>query len=109
VVDLDGDRVANGDGGGVEHGNCKDGDGSAAPRTGKMTATTTATAMGGDRDCPARIKSDHRINSASDCYLTSGGGGTRDGSGSSGSGRDGRNSNRKNGGGGNMKTEGNLH
>jgi hypothetical protein len=52
AVDRDGDHAANGNGGPVAHGNCKDADKSAAPRTGRMTRTTAATATGGDRDRP---------------------------------------------------------
>jgi hypothetical protein len=53
AVDRDGDRATNGNGGPVAHGDRKDGDKSAAPRTGRMTTTTAATATGGDRDRPA--------------------------------------------------------
>ncbi len=95
AVDRDGNRTANGNGGPVMHGNRKDGDKSAAPRTGRMTTTTAATAMGGDPDCPAQVKLDHCNDGASDCYQSGGGGKTRDGSGSSGGGRGGGNSSKK--------------
>ncbi len=47
AVDRDGDRTENCNGGPVAHGDCKDGNKSAAPCTGRMTTTTAATAMGG--------------------------------------------------------------
>ncbi len=53
VVDCSGDRAADGDGGAVAHRGREDGNGSAAPRTGRMTTTTAVTATGGDRDLPA--------------------------------------------------------
>jgi hypothetical protein len=48
AADLDGDRVADGDGGPVTHSDREDGDGSTAPRSGRMTTTTAATAVGGE-------------------------------------------------------------
>jgi hypothetical protein len=48
AADRDGDRVADGDRGPVAHSDRKDGDGSAAPRSGRMTMTTAATAVGGE-------------------------------------------------------------
>ncbi len=48
AVDCDDDHAADGNGGPVTHGVYKDGDKSAAPRTGRMTTTTAATATGGD-------------------------------------------------------------
>ncbi len=95
AVDRDGDRMANGNGGPVMHGNHKDGNKSVKPLTGRMMMTTAATAMGGDQDHPAGGKLDHHNDGASDCYRFGGGGKTRDGSGGSGGGRGGRNSNRK--------------
>jgi hypothetical protein len=41
------DRVADGDGGPVAHRDHEDSDGSAAPRSGRMTTTTASTAVGG--------------------------------------------------------------
>jgi hypothetical protein len=99
AVDHNGNCVANGDGGPVAHSDCKDGNKSAAPRTGRMTMRTAATAMGGDCDRPAKGKFDHCNNGVSDCYQSGGGGKTWDGSGGSDGGRGGGNSNRKNGGG----------
>jgi hypothetical protein len=42
AADSDGDRAADGNGGPVTHNDRKDGDGSAAPCSGRMTTTTTA-------------------------------------------------------------------
>ncbi len=95
VVDHDGNHAADGNRGPVAHGNRKDGNKSAAPRTGRMMTTTAATATGGDRDRPTQGKLDHCDDSTSDCYQSGGGGKTRDGSGSSGGGRGSGNSNRK--------------
>jgi hypothetical protein len=95
AVDLNGDRAANGNGGPVAHGNREDGDKSAAPRTGRMMMTTTATATGGDWDRLTRGKLDRCNDGASDCYRSGGGGETPDGSGGSGNGSGGGNSNRK--------------
>jgi hypothetical protein len=53
AVDRNGDRAANSNGGPVAHGDCKDGNKSAAPRTGRMTTTTAVKATGGDWDRPA--------------------------------------------------------
>ncbi len=53
AVDRNGNHAANSDGGTGMHGDRKDGNKSAAPRTGRMTTTTAATAMGGDWDRPA--------------------------------------------------------
>ncbi len=47
AVDRNGECVANGNRGPVTHIDHKDGDKSAAPRTGRMTMTTTTTATGG--------------------------------------------------------------
>jgi hypothetical protein len=47
AADHDGDRMADGNGGPVAHSDRKDGDGSAAPRSGRMTTTTATTAVGG--------------------------------------------------------------
>ncbi len=47
AVDRDGDRAANCNGGAVAHGDRKDGNKSAAPCTGRMTTTTATTATGG--------------------------------------------------------------
>ncbi len=47
AVDRDGDRMADGDGRPVAHSDCKDGDKSATPRTGRMMMTIAATATGG--------------------------------------------------------------
>ncbi len=47
AADRDGDRVADGDGGPVAHSDREDGDGSAAPRSGRMTTTTATIAVGG--------------------------------------------------------------
>ncbi len=47
MADRDGDRVANGDRGPVTHSGREDGNGSAAPHSGRMTTTTAATAVGG--------------------------------------------------------------
>jgi hypothetical protein len=47
AADRDGDRAADGDGGPDAHNDRKDSDGSTAPRTGRMTKTTAATAVGG--------------------------------------------------------------
>ncbi len=52
AMDRNGDRVANGNGGPVTHGNHEDGNKSAAPRTGRMTKITAAAATGGDQDRP---------------------------------------------------------
>jgi hypothetical protein len=46
VVDRNGDRAADGDGGPVAQGDHEDGDKSAAPCTGRMTTTTAPTAIG---------------------------------------------------------------
>jgi hypothetical protein len=54
AVDRDGDHAANSDGGPVAHGDREDGDKSAAPRTGRMTTTTAATATGGIRIVPRK-------------------------------------------------------
>ncbi len=50
AVDRDDNCTANGNGGPVMHGDHKDGNGSAAPCTRRMTMTTAATATGGDWD-----------------------------------------------------------
>ncbi len=94
MVDRDGGRTSNSNGGPVAHGNCKDGDKSATPRTGRMTMMTTVTATGEDRDHSAQGKLDHCNNGASDRYRSGGGGKTWDGSSGSGGGRGGGNSNR---------------
>jgi hypothetical protein len=47
AADRNGNRVADGDGGPITHSDREDGDGSAAPRSGRMTTTTPATAVGG--------------------------------------------------------------
>ncbi len=95
VVDRDGNHMANGNRGPVVHGNLKDGNKSAAPRTRRMTTTTAMTAMGGDRDCPTQGNLDHHDNSAPDCYQSGGGSKIWDGSGGSSGGRGSGNSNRK--------------
>ncbi len=94
AVARDGDCAADGNRGPVGHRDRKDGNGSAAPRTGRMTTSTAATAMGGDRDRPARGKSDHCNDRASNRYQYGGGGKTCNGSGVSSGGRGGGNSNR---------------
>ncbi len=48
AADLDGNCVADGNGGPVTHSDREDGDGSAAPHSGRMTTTTAATAVGGE-------------------------------------------------------------
>ncbi len=48
AADCDGDRMADGDGGPVVHSDREDGNGSAAPCSGRMTMTTAATAVGGE-------------------------------------------------------------
>jgi hypothetical protein len=47
AADCDGDRVADGNGGAVAHSDREDRNGSAAPRSGRMTMTTASTAVGG--------------------------------------------------------------
>jgi hypothetical protein len=47
AVDRNSNHVADNGGGPVVHGNCKDGNKSTTPRTGRMTTTTAMTAMGG--------------------------------------------------------------
>jgi hypothetical protein len=47
AADLDGDCAADGNGGPVAHSDSEDGDGSTAPRSGRMTRTTAATAVEG--------------------------------------------------------------
>jgi hypothetical protein len=47
AADRDGNRVADGNGGPVTHSGREDGDGSAAPLSGRMTTTTAVTAVGG--------------------------------------------------------------
>ncbi len=53
VADRNGDHAANSNKGPLAHSNRKDGDGSAAPCTERMTTTTAVTAAGGVWDCPA--------------------------------------------------------
>jgi hypothetical protein len=48
AADRDGDRMADSKGGPVAHSDREDGDGSAAPRSGRMTTTTAVTAVGGE-------------------------------------------------------------
>ncbi len=53
AVDRNGNHVANGKGGPAVHGDRKDDNKSAAPRTGRMTTTTAVTATGEYWDRPA--------------------------------------------------------